>query len=99
MKRMILEVGGRELPCRLTMGAMLRYKQQTGEEVSQLTDGDLEKMLWLMWCCIESACHADGVDLDMGFDLFCDSLTPADMQRWNELMGQGGDEEEKKSEG
>lgn len=88
------------MPCRLTMGAMLLYRQNTGEDVSQLADADVEKMLWLMWCCTKSACRADGVEFQMDFELFCDSLTPADVQRWNELLGQqNNEEEEKKSEG
>lgn len=99
MMKTLIKVGGRELPCRLTMGAMLLYRQNTGEDVSQLTDTDVEKMLWLMWCCTKSACHADGVEFQMDFELFCDSLTPEDMKRWNETMARISEENEKKSEG
>ena len=30
MKKIMIEVGGKAYPCRLTMGAMLLFKQNTG---------------------------------------------------------------------
>ena len=34
MKEMRISVGGRELPCRLTMGAMLLFKRETGKDLN-----------------------------------------------------------------
>ncbi len=72
MKKVIYK--GRELPCRMTMGAMVRYKRETGRDVSQIKDGDIADLILLFWCCIASACNADGVAFDEPFELFADSL-------------------------
>ena len=41
-------VGGRELRCRLTMGAMLLYKRNMQKDVSQMSGGDIEELLMFM---------------------------------------------------
>ena len=96
MNKTTVNVGGKAYPCRLTMGAMLLYRRNMGKDVSQMQEGDLEEMLMLMWCCVASACRADGVDFDIDFERFCDLLTPQDMGEWNKAMSR---ENEKKSEG
>lgn len=92
----MFSVCGKELPCRMTMGAMLQFKRATGRDVSQMDTSDVEDLLMLMWCCISSACRADGVEFGMDFEAFCDQLTPADLTRWNEMMADG--EGQKKTE-
>lgn len=92
---MMVEVGGKAYPCRLTMGAMLQFKRMVGRDVSQMDGSDIEEMLTLMWCCIKSASRADGVEFDIDFDLFCDLVTPEDMAKWNAVIGQGEGEEKK----
>lgn len=96
MKKLIIEVGGKAYPCRLTMGAMLLFKRNMGKDVSQMQQGDIEEMLMLMWCCMKSASRADGVECEMEFDLFCDMVTPQDMAAWNQALTEG--EESKKKE-
>ncbi len=97
MKKLFIEVGGNAYPCRLTMGAMLLFKQNTGKDVAQLENGNLEEMLMLMWCCTKSASRADGMEMDIDFDLFCDLLGPEDMAKWNAMMSEANQEAEKKS--
>lgn len=36
-----INVGGRELPCRVTMGAMVRFKRETGKDARQFKADDL----------------------------------------------------------
>lgn len=86
MKEMRISVGGRELPCRLTMGAMLLFKRQTGKDLNQIQGEDLEAMLTLLWCCVKSACRAEGVEFDVDFEMFCDMITPDEMALWNKAM-------------
>lgn len=86
MKEMRISVGGRELPCRLTMGAMLLFKRQTGKDLNQIQGEDLEAMLTLLWCCVKSACRADGVEFNVDFEMFCDMITPEEMALWNKAM-------------
>lgn len=53
-------VAGKEYPCRQTMGAMLRFKRETGREVTDMTDG-VSDLCTYLYCCVVSACMADGV--------------------------------------
>lgn len=92
----MIEVGGKAYPCRLTMGAMLLFKRNTGKDVSQMDASDMEDLLMLMWCCIVCACKADGIEFDTDFELFTCRITPQDVNRWNEAFNAA--ESEKKSE-
>lgn len=83
-----LHFGGHEVPCRVTMGAMLRYKRLTGEDVASLTDGDIENLLTWIYCCVQSACKADGMDFNFTLEEFCDRLTPDDMEQWNRIQAE-----------
>ena len=101
MKRMMTSISlqGRKYPVRMVMGALLDYKRETGEDVSQMDTADLECLLRLMFCCVRAACRADGVDFTMDFAQFCDSVTPADLEAWNRSAAEGpeADGDEKKT--
>ena len=92
----MINVGGKELPCRLTMGAMLQFKRMTGRDVNQMDANDIEDMLMLMWCCIFCACKAEGIEFDTDFEMFTCMVTPQDVNQWNQVMGEA-DKEEKKA--
>lgn len=81
MKKIEITINGKAYPCRPTMGAMLRFKQETGKEVTEI-DGGLSDMCAFLWCCIVSACKVDGVQFDMSLMEFADSLTPAELEAW-----------------
>lgn len=83
MNNLTLNVGGKEVPCRLTMGAMLLFKNNVGKDVSQMDGSDLEEMLRFMWCCITCACKADGVEFGIDFETFTCMVTPEDVNKWN----------------
>lgn len=74
-------IDGRAYPCRMTMGAMLRYRRLTGKEVSELGDGSVSDLATLLYCCTASACSADGVEFGLSLDEFCDRIGPEDMER------------------
>lgn len=71
-----LNVGGRKLPCRVTMGAMVRFKRATGHEVSNINTADMEEMVTFVHCCVVSACVVEKVDFDMTVEEFADNLEP-----------------------
>lgn len=77
-----IQIKGTEYPCRVTMGAMLRYKRESGEDVSKLKDDNLEGLVLFLWCCVKSACNADGVDFHYGFDEFADALSPKELNQF-----------------
>lgn len=80
------------------MGAMLRFKQETGKEVTDI-DGGLSDMCTFLWCCVVSACKADGVEFGMSLLDFADSLTPEEMEDWSKSVSEEaevGDEKKRK---
>lgn len=98
MKKIEITINGKAYPCRQTMGAMLRFKRETGKEITA-TDGGLSDMCTYLWCCVASACKVDGVPFDMPLLDFADSISPEDMKAWTDAVneGQEPDGDEKKS--
>lgn len=79
-----INVGGRELPCRVTMGAMLRFKRETGRDVSGMSGDDVSDLVTFMWCCTTSACNADGVEFGLTLEEFADRLDPSGISEFYE---------------
>lgn len=98
-KGLKVTVAGKEYPCRQTMGAMLRFKRETGREVTDMTDG-VSDLCTYLYCCVVSACRADGVEFGMGLTEFADNLSPADLQAWSTALADadGGAGEDADSE-
>ena len=76
-----MKIGGREYPMRLTLGAMLRFRRETGKELNESeADMSMTMLIVLMWCCLVSACQADGVECDLTIEqtrlLACCLLQP-----------------------
>ena len=86
-----VRINGKDYPDRFVMGAMLLYKRETGEDVSELKQDDVEGMLRLMWCCIKCTCQAEKVDFEYDFETFCNIITPQDVETWNRQMATEGD--------
>lgn len=85
--RPYITIGGRSLPMRVTMGAMLRFKRTTGHDVKEMRSDDIEEVITFLWCCVVSACHADGVDDIPDLETFADLLGPDDLQAFYALIG------------
>ncbi len=81
-----LRIAGKEYPCRVTMGAMVRFKNAAGKDVSELKQSDISELVLFIFCCVQSACHADHVDFDMDFETFADSLEPDSVNSFYEDM-------------
>lgn len=102
MSKIEIKIDGKAYPCRQTMGAMLRYKQETGKEVTELGN-NLSDMCAYLYCCVASASKHDGVKFDMSLLDFADSLTPDDLNAWvasisgNTAQADDGEGDEKKS--
>lgn len=85
MKKIKIKIDGKEYPCRQTMGAMLRFKQETGKEVTEI-GGNLSDICTYLFCCVASACKKDNVSFDMSLMDFADSITPDDLNQWTEVV-------------
>ena len=91
-----IQVYGKEYPMRITMGAMRRFKRLTDKDVSQM-GADLDLMIVFLYCCVASACNADGVEFDLDPDTFADGLEMDVLNDFAQTM-QGSDDSKKKTE-
>ncbi len=66
-------INGKEFPARMTMGALLRFKRETGKDVSEVKSSDVAAQIILLWCCVVSACKADGVPFTLSLEEFADT--------------------------
>lgn len=74
-----VNINGKEYPCRVTMGAMVRFKRKTGYDVSKLDPSDMDGLMTFIWCCVVSACNADSVEFSMDLEDFADNISPEDI--------------------
>lgn len=102
MKKVEIVVNGKAFPCRPSMGAMLRFKRETGREITEIEQGGFSDICTYLWCCVVSACKHDGIDFGLSLMEFADSISPDDMTAWNDaIQSEPTDEsaeDEKKSE-
>jgi len=77
-KKLTVTINGEEFPIRLTMGAILRFKEETGKEVNE-AEGTVDNAT-LVWCCIKSACKREGKEFDYSLMDFADNVDAEDIQ-------------------
>lgn len=102
MKRIEITINGEAYPCSPTMGAMLRFKQETDKEITEIDPTSFTELCTYLWCCVVSGAKREGKAFDLSLMEFADSLTPEDMTAWNTevtaiVAGGADNEEEKKS--
>ena len=91
-----ITVYNKEYPMRMTMGAMRRFKQETGMEVSEMTM-EVSLMVVFLYCCVASACNADNIPFELDIDKFADGLEMDKLTDFVETMQQDtGDSKKKK---
>ena len=86
---------GKEYPSSMTMGAMIDFKRQTGKDVNDI-GAELELLTLFMFCCVRSACRADGITFDMEFDHFADGINLEDFAQFQENLSEGAEGSKKK---
>lgn len=86
MKRIEININGTAYPCSPTMGAMLRFKQETGREITEIDPTSFSDLCTYLWCCVVSAAKREGKPFDLSLMDFADSLTPEDMAEWNKAI-------------
>ena len=86
MAKIEVTINGVTYPCRPNMGAMLRFKKETGKEITEITDKSFTDLCTYLYCCVASASAADKVDFSMSLLEFADALNPEDMQAWTAQM-------------
>lgn len=98
MDKISVVIEGKEYPCRPTMGALLRFKRETGKEVSDITDDNMSDSLIFLFCCAVSACNHDKVSFPYTSLMdFADALSVEEMNVWQKRMQENSDNKEDKS--
>lgn len=95
--KITVTIGGEDYPCRPTMGAMLRFRRETGRDITQLKTDEFYDLSVYLYCCVVSACAADKIPFDMSLMDFADQVKPEDMVLWSEKLAQQPQPGEKKS--
>lgn len=100
MTKIEIKINGVSYPCRETMGAMLRFRNETGRDVTKMNASEVSDLCTYLWCCVASACKADGIAFDIPLMDFADSITPDVLTAWSEARAQespaaDGDSEKK----
>lgn len=86
MKKIEVIINGKVYPCRPTMGAMLRFKKETGKEVTEIDSNSFSDICTYLYCCVVSASAADKLPFKMSLMDFADALSPEDMNAWAAAM-------------
>lgn len=84
---------GKEYPNRVTMGAMIDFKRDTGKDVNEIGN-DVEMLTRFMYCCVRSACRADKADFALTFEEFADGI---DLSEFNSFQSEMTDKNEETS--
>lgn len=80
-----IRIAGEDIPCRLTMGAIMQLKEKTGIDLMAVQEGqplDLPFILALIWACICSSCKAEGLPLPCTESQLADRMELADFILW-----------------
>lgn len=77
-KELKLTINGTTYPCRLTMGALVRFAEVTGHEYSEFT-GSLSDACAFIWACLKSASEREKIPFPYDFMEFCDNVDPEDI--------------------
>ncbi len=90
-----LKLYGVEYPTRVTMGAMIDFKRETGKDVNEI-GSDMELLTMFMYCCMRSACRADKQPFGLSFEEFSDGLDMEDFTSFQSSMTEGTEPSKKK---
>ena len=80
-----IKIQGKEYPVRLTIGAMVAYKRDTGEDFTQFRGDDMEKLGCIIFHAVRTACKSDGVAFP--FDKPDDMIDYVDMDQATAALG------------
>ncbi|MDE5976680.1 MAG: hypothetical protein K2G69_09040 [Muribaculaceae bacterium] len=91
-RRIAINVNGEAYPCYQTAGAMLRFKDLTGDEISRLKGTDISGMIKFLWCCVVSACCREKMEFPLTLMEFADSIGPDELKEWQDAIQEGSAE-------
>lgn len=92
MKKITITINGETYQCRMTLGAMMQFKELTGREVSEIKGDELSALATLLYCCAASGARGEGKEFPMSLQEFADSVSVEELSAWAATMGDGNGE-------
>lgn len=74
------------------MGAMLRFKKETGREITEIDPSSFTDLCTYLWCCVVSASKREGKEFNLSLMDFADNIAPEAMAEWNQAITAGQSE-------
>ena len=99
MKKIEIVVNGQAYNCTPTMGAMLRFKHETGKEITQMDPASFTDLCTYLYCCVVSAAKREGKEFGLSLLDFADAITPNQMEHWNQALAAGEEDSDTDPEG
>lgn len=94
-----ITIDGVAYPCRPTMGAMLRFKRETGKELTEMESKSISELCTFLYCCVASASAAEGREFNLSLMEFADRIDPAQLNAWSERMDAANSSEAVQADG
>jgi hypothetical protein len=66
----------------MTLGALLRFSRETGHDISEMPSESVSELITLFWCCVVSACKADGITFEYPLLEFADMISADVLQEF-----------------
>lgn len=88
MNRIEITINGKAYPCQQTAGAMLRFKEVAGKEITEMDPRSISDLIRFLWCCIAGACKREGISFDYSLMDFADAIGPDDLASWQKEMSE-----------
>ena len=93
MKKITITINGETYQCRMTLGAMMQFKELTGREVSEVKTDELSALATLLYCCAASGARIEGKNVSLSLQEFADSVSVDELSAWAATIGEGNGEE------
>ena len=81
-----ISINGTEYECTPSMGAMLRFKQETGREITEMSPTSPSDLFTYLWCCVASAANRRKKSFELSLMDFADAIMPEDFAHWAEAI-------------
>jgi hypothetical protein len=94
MKRITIRIKDEEYPLMATMGAMLRFREETQRDISEMDATSISDVCTYIYCCVASACEREGKAFDYTLMQFADNISPDEILRWNTALAEETEETE-----
>lgn len=92
-RRIEITINGEAYPCYETGGAMLRFKDLTGKEVTEIEANSVSDLIKFLWCCTVSACAREKKQFPLGLMEFADCIDQSHLLEWQKAVNKAQEEE------